>query len=66
MHTAGLSYGWGEDSPVENLYRQTFGNRERQLILMTFVKKLAALPLLYHPGERWRYSYATDVLGRRG
>jgi len=63
MHTAGLSYGWGQDSPVENLYRQTFGNRE-ELNLEEFVRKLAALPLLYHPGSRWRYSYATDVLGR--
>ena len=63
VHTAGLSYGWGQDSPVENLYRQTFGNRE-QLSLEKFVHKLATLPLLYHPGTRWRYSYATDVLGR--
>ena len=22
------------------------------------------LPLAFHPGESWRYSYATDVLGR--
>ena len=63
MHTAGLSYGWYLDSPVEDLYRQTFGNRE-ELNLEQFIHKLAALPLLYHPGSRWRYSYATDVLGR--
>ncbi len=63
MHTAGLSYGWYQDSPVENLYRQTFGNRE-QLSLEEFVHSLASLPLLFHPGSRWRYSYATDVLGR--
>ena len=63
LHTAGLSYGWDQDSPVEQLYRQSFGNRE-QLPLDKFVQKLAALPLLYHPGTRWRYSYATDVLGR--
>ena len=63
MHTAGLSYGWDQDSPVENLYRQTFGNRE-QLSLEKFVHNLASLPLLYHPGTSWRYSYATDVLGR--
>ena len=63
MHTAGLSYGWGEDSPVEKLYRQNVGNRERSS-LETFVPKLAALPLLYHPGTRWLYSLATDVLGR--
>ncbi len=63
MHTAGLSYGWDPDSPVEELYRQSFGNRE-QLQLESFVQKLATLPLLYHPGTRWLYSYATDVLGR--
>ena len=63
MHTAGLSYGWYQDSPVENLYRQAFENRE-QLSLEKFVHSLASLPLLFHPGSRWRYSYATDVLGR--
>ncbi|MXY91861.1 MAG: beta-lactamase family protein [Caldilineaceae bacterium SB0664_bin_27] len=63
LHTAGLSYGWDQDSPVEELYRQTFANRE-QLPLDKFTQELAALPLLYHPGTRWRYSYATDVLGR--
>ena len=63
MHTAGLSYGWGDDSPVEKLYLQTFRDIELHS-LETFVHKLAALPLLYHPGTRWRYSRATDVLGR--
>ena len=63
MHTAGLSYGWGDDSPVEKLYSQKIGNVER-LTLESFVGKLAPLPLLYHPGTRWRYSRATDVLGR--
>ena len=63
MHTAGLSYGWGDDSPVEKLYHQTFRDIELHS-LETFVHRLAALPLLYHPGTRWRYSRATDVLGR--
>ena len=63
MHTAGLSYGWGQDSPVEKLYRQSVGNRDH-MTLETFVHKLAALPLLYHPRTSWRYSLATDVLGR--
>ena len=63
MHTAGLSYGWGDDSPVEKLYFQNFRDIERHS-LEPFVTKLAALPLLYHPGTRWRYSRATDVLGR--
>ena len=63
MHTAGLSYGWGEDSPVEKLYREKVSNR-KHLSLQNFVQNLAELPLLYHPGTRWRYSFATDVLGR--
>ena len=32
--------------------------------LAEFVDRLGRIPLGSHPGERWRYSYATDVLGR--
>jgi CubicO group peptidase (beta-lactamase class C family) len=28
------------------------------------MKKLASVPLLFHPGERWEYGMSTDVLGR--
>ena len=28
------------------------------------VSRLARLPLVHHPGERWNYGVATDVLGR--
>ena len=62
-HTAGLSYGWFHDSPVEERYRQTFTNRS-EMSLATAVDALAGLPLLYQPGTAWRYSLATDVLGR--
>jgi len=63
MHTAGLTYGWDQEHPVEERYRKTIGDTE-QLNLETFVERIASLPLLYHPGSRWIYSYATDVLGR--
>lgn len=63
MHTAGLSYGWGQDSPVEEMYRNSIGNRDN-LSLQTVVERLAGLPLFYHPGTQWKYSLATDVLGR--
>ncbi|MDE0428621.1 MAG: serine hydrolase [Caldilineaceae bacterium] len=63
MHTAGLSYGWDRDSPVDKAYRRQIGNRD-QLPLETVVQRLAGLPLLYHPGARWHYSLATSVLGR--
>jgi CubicO group peptidase (beta-lactamase class C family) len=28
------------------------------------VKRLATVPLLFNPGERWDYSLSVDVLGR--
>jgi CubicO group peptidase (beta-lactamase class C family) len=63
-HTAGLSYGWFFDSPVEDLYRQlgpTIFQREQTL--EEVVNRIAELPLLSQPGTQWRYSYATDVVG---
>ena len=63
MHTAGLSYGWDQQSPVEKKDRKTLG-KTADLTLETFVHRLATLPLIHHPGARWNYSYATDVLGR--
>lgn len=62
-HTAGLSYGWFHDSPVESLYREAQPVASG-VTLEEMVDRLADLPLLYHPGEAWRYSLATDVLGR--
>lgn len=63
-HTAGLSYGWFFDSPVENLYREVIPNIFlRNQTLEEVVERIAELPLLFQPGTQWRYSYATDVLG---
>ena len=28
------------------------------------MKRLARIPLLFHPGEKWEYGMSTDVLGR--
>jgi CubicO group peptidase (beta-lactamase class C family) len=64
-HTAGLGYGLGEDY-IDRLYqRQVWRARERnpEMTLEEMVEAIAALPLAYHPGQGWRYSYATDVLG---
>ena len=65
-HTAGLAYGYDGDTEVDRLYRVAgliddwdyLVRDTRQL-----VEKLANIPLLYQPGERWHYSFATDVLG---
>ncbi len=59
-----MSYGWFFDSPVEDLYRQTFPNRYlRADKLDDIIEQLAKLPLLFQPGTQWRYSFATDVVG---
>lgn len=63
-HTAGLSYGWFFDSPVEELYRQTIPQPiPRSQSLQDLIECLAEIPLLSQPGTRWRYSFATDVVG---
>jgi CubicO group peptidase (beta-lactamase class C family) len=60
-HTAGLSYGRDPDEhPVDRLYAEA-GLREPGLTLESLTRTLAGLPLKFHPGTRWHYSFATDV-----
>lgn len=62
-HTAGFSYGFFQDTPVDQMYRDVdILNRNTDLKAM--VNQLAELPLAYQPGTQWRYSVATDVVGR--
>lgn len=61
-HRAGLSYGFLADCPVGPLYRkELFGGGGG---LEGFCQRLAAFPLAFEPGSEFRYSHATDVLGR--
>lgn len=63
-HTAGLSYGFFFDSPVEDLYREILPTIfRRNQTLEEVVDRIAGLPLVFQPGMQWRYSYAIDVLG---
>jgi CubicO group peptidase (beta-lactamase class C family) len=61
-HTAGLSYGFLQDTPVDEMYKQA-DLRNPDSTLKEMIGKLGQLPLAYHPGAVWRYSFATDVLG---
>jgi CubicO group peptidase (beta-lactamase class C family) len=64
-HTSGLTYNWNDvlgkmynDANVASglmAYDGTIGDS---------MKRLAALPLLFNPGDRWEYSLGVDVLGR--
>jgi CubicO group peptidase (beta-lactamase class C family) len=62
-HSGGLTYG-ATNHPVDRVYREVGVNRAAAgETLATFVEKLAKVPLRYVPGERWMYSYSTDVCG---
>src|SRR5690606_30391111 len=49
--------------PLAALYREARIGDE-SLTLEETVNRLARIPLLFHPGERWRYGVSTDVLAR--
>ena len=59
-HTAGFSSIHDDETVVGDMYR------ERQPLAMDkslpeMVKEMAAIPLAYQPGERWRYGPSVDV-----
>ena len=62
MHTAGLTYGRDWNHPVARMYRES-GLLERDFTLEEFGRRIGGLPLVFHPGTRWHYSVATDVVG---
>ncbi len=60
-HTAGFSYGFFGDTPVDKMYRDAniFGSKD----LHEFIVKISQLPLLYQPGKAWVYSASMDIQG---
>ena len=64
-HTSGLTYGFGNEGPIAELYqaqRTDFGNHDGPL--ESVVERLAKIPLQFQPWQRWNYGVSTDVLGR--
>src|SRR5262245_2091876 len=63
-HTSGLTYHW--NARLGKQYREAgmgHGVLHQDGTIGDAVKKLAKLPLLFHPGDAWEYSVADDVLG---
>ncbi|HEY8832499.1 MAG TPA: serine hydrolase domain-containing protein [Gemmatimonadaceae bacterium] len=69
-HTAGISYG--TDSIVAPLYSaKALGpaagwgwyTADKNEPICTTIERLATLPFVAQPGERWVYGYNTDILG---
>jgi len=63
-HTAGLTYGFHNRTPIDTLYRQQgIAELDTEGGITAFIAALEKLPLEYSPGDAWIYSVATDVLG---
>jgi len=64
-HTSGLTYQWNSDLGAKyNEANVAHGILPYDGTIADSVKRLAALPLLFNPGDRWEYSLSVDVLGR--
>lgn len=64
-HTSGLTYNWNSD--LGTMYKDAnvaHGMLPYDGTIGDSVERLAHLPLLFNPGERWEYSLSVDVLGR--
>ncbi|WP_371668192.1 beta-lactamase family protein [Streptomyces sp. NBC_00289] len=65
-HTAGLTFAFYHNHPVDALYREA--GLESAVLpgsnLAETVDVYAGLPLQFEPGTEWNYSVATNVLGR--
>ncbi|WP_300975099.1 serine hydrolase [Sphingomonas sp. LHG3406-1] len=58
-HTAGFGYGSGDSYPEREWARLDPLNPGHDLSELG--RRLAQVPLLFHPGRRWHYSAAVDV-----
>src|SRR5262249_7092558 len=60
-HTAGFTYGFFGNSPVDKMYRDERILQSQNLQQM--IEKLAKIPLAYQPGKGWIYSVSMDIQG---
>jgi CubicO group peptidase (beta-lactamase class C family) len=60
-HTAGFTYGFFGNTPVDAMYRdqKVLGSKN----LQEMIDKLAKIPLLYQPSKGWTYSVSMDIQG---
>jgi CubicO group peptidase (beta-lactamase class C family) len=64
-HTSGITYNWNDDlGPMYKDANVASGLLPYDGTIADSTKRLAGLPLLFNPGEKWEYSLGVDVLGR--
>ena len=60
-HTAGFSYGFFGNTPVDKMYRDDQVMQSKNLQQM--IDRLSKIPLMYQPGKGWSYSVSMDIQG---
>ena len=64
-HTSGITYHWNSDlGPMYKDANVAHGLLPYDGTIADSTKRLASLPLLFNPGEKWEYGIGVDVLGR--
>lgn len=70
-HYSGVSYGkYTFDNQYSKMYNTYFKDSvielytTKKILLKDNIKKLARVPLVNHPGEKFEYSMSYDILGR--
>ena len=64
LHTSGLTYGFQESHPVDEIYRkENISSLVQGATLKSMAEQLVDIPLQFSPGTEWNYSVSTDVLG---
>jgi CubicO group peptidase (beta-lactamase class C family) len=66
-HTSGITYGFFGREPVAEHFKQaevSDGLVDTPGTIGGHVARLARVPLLFQPGEKWEYGLNCDVLGR--
>ncbi len=64
-HTSGITYQWNDDlGPMYKDANVASGLLPYEGTIADSTKRLAGLPLLFNPGEKFEYSLGVDVLGR--
>lgn len=61
-HTAGFANSYRGLTQAE--FGKVYPRKDPKETVGDAVKRLATLPLNFHPGDAWEYSTATDVVGR--
>ncbi|HEX4242242.1 MAG TPA: serine hydrolase domain-containing protein [Steroidobacteraceae bacterium] len=61
-HTAGFTYGYFSNTPVDKLQIQA-NLLDPSITLDEFIERLSKLPLNAQPGSEWHYSVSVDVQG---